>query len=109
MDLATLDVADKQLRSQARAGAAGADRSGRCCTWHSGACTGHPSLSLAGTSGAPARTTACAFTRNELALGAHYAEDWRVAPVFFIYVLLAVAAWVKIGPIAGVVAIVGLL
>jgi hypothetical protein len=40
-----------------------------------------------------------------LARRTHCTEDWRVAFVLVICVPLTVAAWVKVGPIAGVAAI----
>jgi hypothetical protein len=46
---------------------------------------------------------------TDLALRTPYTEDWRVGFVILISVPLAVAAWLKIGPIAGTVAVAWLL
>src|SRR5205823_2158201 len=46
---------------------------------------------------------------TKLALRAARTEDWRVVVVFLILLPMAVIAWLKISPIAGVIAVAWLL
>lgn len=60
------------------------------------------------------RTSSCAAPGTatsgaRLALRAAGTENWRVTVWFLILLPMAVAAWLKIGPIAGVIAVAWLL